>query len=620
MSRPDPVAAIVDRWRAATPDERSTTRPTFVDVLRAAGVAVPDSLLGSDAAHDTSTAKHSGEPTDDSTHAPRRSHAAALLELLDDLELWHAPDGEPYATLTRDGHHETHALRSRAMRDYARWRYYTADRRPPRAESLREALDVLEARARYEGAEHPVWLRVAELEGAIYVDLGDPTWRAVEVTAAGWRVRADPPVRFRRAATTLALPEPARGGTLAPLREIVRAGSDDDWHQLAGWLLAALRPRGPYPVLALGGEQGAAKTTTARILRSLVDPSVGPVRGEPREMRDLIVAARNGWLIALDNLSRVPPWLSDALCRLSTGGGYSARELFTDADEVVIDAHRPVILTAIEDVCTRSDLADRTLGVTLPAMPETERRPERELWANVESVRPVVLGALLDAVARGLHELPNVRLERLPRMADYATWLAACEPALSVPAGTMVAAYTRGRHSMTATTIEASAVASALLAWFADRAEEATWQGTVGELLAALADRVPDAVRHDRHRWPQSPRGLAGALRRLAPALRSVGVQTGWGQHPGSRGGARYVTIARVVEDGGATAATAAIVAPPRTLGPQGDGRRAGRDGTRWLPSPRGPAPCASCDDGDDGDRTAPAAGGENDADGEVVA
>lgn len=521
------------------------------------------------------------------------SQATALLEMLADLELWHAPDGEAYATLERDGHRETHALRSRAMRDYLSWRYYTAHRRPLRGESRGEALDVLEARARYEGEEHRVWLRVGEHADAIYLDLGDPTWRAVEVTPDGWRIVTAPPVRFRRAATTLALPEPVRGGTLEPLRRLVRVESDDDWHQLVGWELAALRPRGPYPLLALGGEPGAAKTTTARILRSLIDPSVAPVRSEPREMRDLIVTAKNGWVVALDNLSHVQPWLSDALCRLLTGGGYSARELYSDLDEVVVDVQRPAVVTAVEDVCTRSDLADRAIVVTLPAMPETGRRPERELWAEVDRVRPAVLGALLDAVVRGLRELPSVRLDRLPRMADYATWIQACEPALGVPRGTMVAAYTRGRQSMTATTIEASPVGTALLAWLARRPKGWTWGGTAAELLAAIAEPVPETTRRDRQRWPQSPRGLSGALRRLAPALRSVGVLVDWRREAGT-GGRRVMTVATVATD-----------APPAAQGAEGDGRGDGRDGTGDRPShPRG-APGAHCDDGDGRDGSA---------------
>lgn len=454
--------------------------------------------------------------------AGKRSPATQLLELIaESVTVYHTPAGDPYADVKIDGHRETYALPSRAAREYLTRAYYMATDRAPRPDAIREALDVLIARARYDGDEIEVALRVAEYKGALYLDLGDPTWSVVEITAAGWRITPVSSVRFRRERSTLALPRPMRGGSLDALRALVRVESDRDWWQLVGWLLAALRPRGPYPVLVLVGEPGAAKSTTARILRGLIDPSVGPLRAEPREGRDLIVAARNGHVIATDNVSRLPPWLSDAYCRLATGGGYSARSLYTDADEIVIDVQRPVIITGIEDVCTRSDLADRALVVTLPPFTDAARRPERELDAAIAAATPGILGALLDAVVVGLRELPGVRLDRLPRMADYAEWVTACEPALGCAPDTMLRAYTAGREAVTETTLEASAVAMALRELMAT---VPTWTGTATELLAVLTARVGEDIRRDPHRWPRDGRGLRGQLTRMMPMLRADGI------------------------------------------------------------------------------------------------
>lgn len=146
------------------------------------------------------------------------------------------------------------------------------------------------------------------------------------------------------------------------------------------WLIQALRPKGAYPVLILQGEQGSAKSTTERLLRALIDPSTAPLRTTPRNERDLIIAATNSWCAAFDNISTLPPWLSDALCRLSTGGGFSARELYTDAEEVLFDVTRPVILNGTTDVATRPDLLDRALVMMLPAIQEEGRTPEADLW------------------------------------------------------------------------------------------------------------------------------------------------------------------------------------------------------------------------------------------------
>src|SRR5262249_53949354 len=155
---------------------------------------------------------------------------------------------------------------------------------------------------------------------------------------------ARPPVRFRRPRGLIELPRPVAGGSLHELRRFVNVQDDDDFALLLAWLVAAARPSGPYPVLALRGEQGTGKAPTARVLRDLIDPNDVPLRAAPRDERDLMIASTNGWLIALDNLSGLPQWLSDCLCRLATGGGFATRELYTDGEEVLFRAQRPVVL------------------------------------------------------------------------------------------------------------------------------------------------------------------------------------------------------------------------------------------------------------------------------------
>ncbi len=105
------------------------------------------------------------------------------------------------------------------------------------------------------------------------------------------------------------------------------------------------------------------------MLRALVDPNAAAIRSEPRDTRDLIIAATNGWVVALDNLSHVSPSLSDDLCRLATGGGFATRELYTDGEETIFDAQRPIILNGIEEVATRGDLLSRTIVVRLRTLP-----------------------------------------------------------------------------------------------------------------------------------------------------------------------------------------------------------------------------------------------------------
>src|SRR2546429_7885070 len=218
----------------------------------------------------------------------------------------------------------------------------------------------------------------------------------------GWRVNKFPPVRFRRPAGILPLPVPEQGGSIEALLPLLNLSSRNDFVLVVAWLLAALRPGGPYPVLAISGEQGSAKTVLSKMLKALVDPNAAPVRALPREERDLMIAANNSYLLAFDNVSGLPAWLSDALCRLASGGSLAVRQLYSDDAEVLFEAARPMLLNGIEDVIGRPDLADRAIILTLPPISDTQRRSEAELWADFERARHGILGALLDIVAHGL--------------------------------------------------------------------------------------------------------------------------------------------------------------------------------------------------------------------------
>jgi hypothetical protein len=326
------------------------------------------------------------------------------------------------------------------------------------------------------------------------------------------------------------LPMPVPGGSVEMLRSFLNVQTDTDFVLVVARALAVLRNRGPYPVIVLSGEQGSAKSTFSAILRALLDPNTAPLRALPREDRDLFIAASNGHVLAFDNVSGLPAWISDTLCRLATGGGFAVRQLYSDQEEVLFDAARPVILNGIEDIVTRPDFADRAVFLTLEPIPEESRRPEAELWATFEAQRARILGVLLDAVVQGLRRLPETRLEKLPRMADFALWATACETALW-PAGTFWSAYCGNRGEVVEGVIDADPIAAATRAVMATRTE---WTGTASDLLGALADAAGERAAKSKA-WPDSPRALSGRLRRAASFLRKIGIEISFGREGRAR-------------------------------------------------------------------------------------
>jgi hypothetical protein len=450
----------------------------------------------------------------------RKSQAKALLELAAGVECFRSPEGQLFADVRIEDRRETWPIGSAAFRQWLALRLYREHDKAAGAQPMNDAVAVLEARARFDGPERLVGLRVAQTEGRIYVDLVNDRWEAVEISRDGWRVVKDPPVRFRRTGGMRALPRPVSGGTLEELRPFLNIDSADDWTLTIAWLLGALRARGPYPLAVLQGEQGSAKSTTARVLRELIDPNTSPLRAKPRDVQELMIAAINGWVICYDNLSGCSMELSDGLCRLSTGGGFSTRQLYTDTDEVLLEAQRPAILTGIDAIATRADLADRSLILTLPPIAEGKRLAEADFWNAFETARPRILGALFTAVAGALANVGKQQLAMLPRMADFATWVTSAESTLGWAPHTFMRAYLRNRGAAAINTVDADPVSTAVQQ-FVSAGDD--WAGSASDLLRILTEMAGETIARSRG-WPKTAHKLSELLNRAAPALRTAGI------------------------------------------------------------------------------------------------
>ncbi|HXG72469.1 MAG TPA: hypothetical protein VNJ04_17840 [Gemmatimonadaceae bacterium] len=448
-----------------------------------------------------------------------KSQSTAIAELASaqSWDLWHTDDGNAFVSPMVNGYRETHAVDSKAFRQLLVRSFYTETRRAPTANALNDAITLLTARARYEGPEREVFLRIAPSHSEIYLDLGDPSWSAVRIRPDGWSVVSDPPVRFKRSSGLAALPIPVAGETFDALRPFLNLRGDDDFVLACAWLVATFSD-GPYPLLILDGEQGSAKTTTARILRTLVDPNKSDVRALPRDLRDLAIAADQSHVLAFDNLSGLSGVLSDGLCRLSTGGGFATRSLYENREEQVFEARRPILLNGINSVASRADLIDRAILLTLPTIPDERRRDEKSFWAAFGGAQPKILGAVLDAVAAALKGNGSVQLTRAPRMADFARWSLAAEAGGAWQGGRFLRAFAENRDGSSAGALDGDPLAEGL-----EPLAARGWTGTATELLAALDDVIPEPARRQRG-WFRRGKELSQELRRLAPALRRVGI------------------------------------------------------------------------------------------------
>ena len=321
--------------------------------------------------------------TTKNTYKPRKN--TALLEIAEDVELFHSTDKEAWVTFKIDSHYETSKLNEKDCKNFQIWlshEYYKIHNKLPKQSAISDLFKLFEMKALREGREYRLNVRIGRYRRKIYLDLCNDDWEIVKVSKKGWRIinAKDCPVKFRREAGMKALPRPKKGGDLNDLRKILNLSDYPSFVLATAWLVGSLNTEGPFPLMLLTGEQGSTKSSFARFSRSLIDPSMAPLRSLPFKEHDMIISANNSAVLAYDNISYLKRHTADALCRIATGSGHAARKLYTDSGEVILSASRPIILNGIELHSHFHDLMARCISLDLPRIRKKKRKTEKQLW------------------------------------------------------------------------------------------------------------------------------------------------------------------------------------------------------------------------------------------------
>ncbi|MFL1381634.1 ATP-binding protein [Nocardiopsis protaetiae] len=448
------------------------------------------------------------------------SQATLLIEMADrHVDVVAGPDGKAYAVRRGGPQIAFPLLRKDGLRVQLARQYYDEHHSVPSQSALTDAIAVLEGRA-VDQDPQKIHLRLTthrtEASAQVVIDLGTPDGRCVVAGPDGWRVRDRSPVLFRRTKLTSPMSDPGPAGHtdqgLAALRDLLNV-DESAFRLIVGWLVSGLLPDIPHPILAGKGEQGTGKSTALEMLVNLVDPSPAALRSLPKDIKTWATVATASWAVCLDNVSAIPMWLSDTLCKAVTGDSLVDRALYSDDDVSVLSFQRLLALTSIDTGALASDLSERMLGVEFLPIKRSERRPIAEIKAAFDRSAPAIRAALLDLLCQVLATLPDVRLAESPRMADFAHVLGALD---RVMGWETLATYLTASQVTTADLLDAKPFTSAV-ADFVD--QHGTWTGSVSQLLDLVA--VPDPRPRS---WPVDATRASGQLKRDAPVLRSIGI------------------------------------------------------------------------------------------------
>jgi len=443
--------------------------------------------------------------------------------------LFASPPTETYAQIPRGDHTEILRIHGRAFKEYLTYQYHMMTKKVPNSSALRDAINTLSSLATHAGIRYTLHNRVAWHDNAIWYDLTNEKWQVVRIDENGWDILPGTPIPlFRRfdhqRPQVLPIRDNRRIRTrLWPLMKFhnhanVRNRILDQVSQVFN-----LVPGVPHPPSIVSGPAGCGKTLGFhRTIKLLIDPSsVDQGLSLPRKSGDFPIQLERHYYLIYSNLSKLEPWQSDVFCRAIDGAADETRKLYTDAEVQAFQYLRCIGINAIPVVATRADLLDRSLLFPLASIPREKRLDEEELFASFEQLRPIMLGALFDALSAAMKIRPTVQLGYIERMGAFTKWGYAIAQALDYNPERFLRNYASNRQTANEEIVNSHILSNVVMEFMRDRSE---WMGAPRTLLTDLTEfEFGNKTPHKD--WPKDATRMSKEFERLAQPLDRSGLK-----------------------------------------------------------------------------------------------
>ena len=462
--------------------------------------------------------QHDGKDGKDGISAKQPPFNSLIKLAEEHCEFFHDERGAAYCVLSQQKIRRILKLQSRDFRKWLAGSYYRETKEAANDNAISSVIMILDARATYEGEMHELSNRYVKRDDVIYIDIADENCSVIKITPSGWEIMQSPPILFRRYSHQKPLPTPAIGGRLSSLHDHLSIKSDGDKWLVEAWLVACAFPGIPRPAILFHGSQGSSKTTSARCLKSIVDPSLTESVDLGKNPSELAQILDHHGIPSFDNLSSISSSAADLLCRAVSGGAFSKRELYSDDNDIILVFQRAMILTGINIPTHAPDLLDRMLLIELERISPDKRVDETTFWSNFDAHKSMLFGALLDAVVGTLKHLPTIKLNRMPRMADFARIACAYAEYTGNGADKMLNVIMQHTVRQTEEVLDSDPLAPYIRAFVKKHKH---WEGTPSELLTLLNQSVPMPHPVD---YPKNASGLSRQLNVLKATLNDVGI------------------------------------------------------------------------------------------------
>jgi len=438
---------------------------------------------------------------------------------------------EAYAAVRVDKHIETLRLKSSRFANWIARLYYMNTKHVLCTDNIKNIKSVLEARAVFDGETRKLHLRVGIFtdqkdNDAIYYDLANKDWAVIKINERGWQL-VNTPILFRRYSST--------GTQVIPSKEypedifdqfidLINVTGDQQKLLLKCYIISLFFPDMPKPIQMLYGEQGAAKTSEQEAIKDLVDPSPIPTLTFPRDINELVQKMMHNYVCFFDNISFIPPWISDQFCRAVTGSSFTKRELYTDDSDIIYNFKRCLGFNGINLAATKADLLDRGIITALERIPESKRLKDTVVKERFAAIKPNLLGYIFDIIAKVIQvkKSGGIDIKEYPRMADFAEIGEIISRCMGYQENEFLAAYHKNINMLTDEAIEAHPVAIAIVRFMKDKSD---WAGTITQLYQELIATAYDSrIDTFGRMWPKSASILSRRINEVKTVLRSKGI------------------------------------------------------------------------------------------------
>ncbi|MFR5875731.1 MAG: hypothetical protein ACLUFN_04505 [Eubacterium sp.] len=453
----------------------------------------------------------------------REPQSKSLLSLIQNngCELFCDSSNEAYASVTINEHKEILPIDSKDFYWYLNHLYYKEFKRPINKDNLLQVINVMLSEARF-GTDKKIKLsnRVTEYQNAFWYDLTNADWQAVKITENGWTIENNVPILFNRYRHQQAQILPNNNGDINRILKYINIKNN---HTLfLCWLVSCFVPDIPHSVLVVYGEMGSAKSTACSLLKQLIDPSALDTLTIQKDMRSLVVNLQQHWFLPFDNVSYINEEVSDTLCRAITGVGIQQRKLNTNAEDCIFTFKRCFAINGINNIATRSDLLDRAVLMELSRISDKDRKELAEVQNDFKKDLPYILGGIFDILAKAITIYPNVKLNKLERMADFTRWGYAIGEALDNKGQIFLDEYKKNIDSQNIEAVNNDVVATLMIEFMRDKKE---WTGRMSELLNALLNLTSNCgISANSKQIPKAANHLSRRLKVLKSNLNSMGI------------------------------------------------------------------------------------------------